>query len=66
MKKWEYSIYDTGLSKPDFKGNPDNEYELNYLGDKGWELVAIKKSNGGMGGDRFYFKREIEKSIYMK
>ncbi len=52
--KWEYNIYDEKDGV-----NPDNENELNYLGDLGWELVAIRRSDSEYGGYRYYFKRQL-------
>lgn len=55
MNKFEYKIYDQKDGV-----NPDDEVGLNYLGNKGWELVAIRKSDSKYGGYCFYFKRLIE------
>lgn len=55
MKKYEYKIYDTTLGI-----NPDSEEELNFLGNEGWELVAIRESDSVIKGfHKYYFKREI-------
>ena len=43
MKKFEYQIH--------YKISDIDEF-LNKMGEKGWELVAVNKS-------QFYFKREI-------
>jgi hypothetical protein len=57
--KYEYKIFDTGEDHKDHsKGNPDSLYDLNWLGDQGWLLVAIRKSDGPYGGERYYFVRE--------
>lgn len=55
MKKWEYKIIDNALGV-----NPDDTVGLNYLGEEGWELVAVRKSDCEYGGWKFYFKREVE------
>jgi hypothetical protein len=58
MKKYEYQMYDQkdGI-------NPDSVYELDELGWKGWELVAIRKSDSEFGGFCFYFKRELSQEV---
>ena len=54
MRKFEYQIYDQTDGV-----NPDSRYELDELGEQGWELVAIRPSDRSVGGYKFYFKREI-------
>lgn len=51
--KWEYLVID------DSSGcNPDSYEELNFLGQKGWELTALKK-DAITGSHIWYFKRQI-------
>ncbi len=55
MKRFENLIID------DYKdGNPDDEYELDCLGQDGWKLSAIQQSGKGT---RYYFVREIDITI---
>ncbi len=52
MKRFENLIID------DYKdGNPDDEYELDCLGQDGWRLSAIQRIGKGT---RYYFVREID------
>lgn len=48
MQKWEYSV------EKNLK-----EYDLNELGQRGWELVAVT-CNGNGTPEIFYFKRPKE------
>lgn len=48
--KWEYKIHFHHKSSI-----TQDEAELNRLGEEGWELVEVCKSN--YGGARLYFKR---------
>jgi hypothetical protein len=41
--RWEYRILNT--RSENFRIDPAKESELNLLGDKGWELVAITAIN---------------------
>lgn len=54
VKCWEYKIIDDQL-----EGNPDSVFELNELGKDGWELVF---RTSGLGGERWYFKREVKEN----
>ena len=49
MQKWEYLVRERV-----------GEYELNKLGEDGWELVTISFSSAGVP-DTFYFKRPKQK-----
>ena len=55
-------IFEYKIIEPNRDGSPDNEFELNGLGEEGWELVAIKKgfinhNDTIYETDFFYFKR---------
>jgi hypothetical protein len=60
MRKWEYAMQSRRFPK----GNPEEgvhkqEVEwLDYLGNRGWELVSVIR--GLAVGNRYYFKRAIE------
>ena len=50
MNEWEYEIR-TEYGKP--ASTPEDEKQLNVLGEMGWELAAVE-------GKRWYFKRRKE------
>lgn len=57
--KYEYKIIDTAIDS-----NPDNENELDYLGEKGWLLCAVYDGSSVYGGKRFYFTRPLPGVAY--
>jgi len=62
MTQWEYKIINDWEH-----GDPDSEFELNELGNYGWELVHVQDvvvkiiSSGPLTGKCWYFKRPVKK-----
>ncbi|MGY0692676.1 DUF4177 domain-containing protein [Virgibacillus sp. FSP13] len=65
MEKWEYIVEPWKYAITDVDSS-ELEEKLNFLGQKGWELINIIPQVGGMGNtvavdyNHLVFKRKIE------
>lgn len=59
MKRWEYKIIN--IRSENYRLDPNQDVELNRLGEEGWELVSITAINFKSGATDhigMVFKRE--------